>query len=123
MAAQKNTPLPSGSKSFRIDWQKNRLFGTVEGKDLILQSAAAILATERYRYTIYSDHYGNELLTSIQQGKEISPEQAKQLVQEALSVDPRILSVENFSFSHAGDEVFLSMTLCTDEGEIHYRSG
>ena len=122
MATQTSTPLQSGSKSFRIDFNQNRLSGMVSGKDFILQSAAAILSTERFRYAIYSDNYGNELLTKLQQGEEISKEQAKRFVEEALSVDQRILSVENFSFSHQGDSVSLSMTLCTDEGKIDYRN-
>ena len=122
MATQTSTPLQSGSKSFRIDFNQNRLSGMLSGKDFILQSAAAILSTERFCYAIYSDNYGNELLTKLQQGEEISKEQAKRFVEEALSVDQRILSVENFSFSHQGDSVSLSMTLSTDEGKIDYRN-
>lgn len=85
----------------------DRIIGMGTGLEAVKQAVDVILNVERYRYQIYSPDFGSELKSLI--GKE--PEYAESMLQrritEALLMDKRILSVDNFTADQDGIGVML----------------
>ena len=57
----------SPSKTYKIDWDNNRILGFIDGKDAVSQSIELALTTERYVWDIYSWNYGSDIHTLIGQ--------------------------------------------------------
>jgi phage baseplate assembly protein W len=86
------------SFTHKLNIERNRVVGYVDGKDAYRQAVYKILNTERYQYVIYSWNYGVEFQELI--GKPIYyvvPELERRIT-EALMQDDRTVSVGNFSF-------------------------
>lgn len=74
-----------------------------------------ILNDDRYRWLVYDNSYGNEILTMLAQGYpyEIVEAELKRLYEEALVYHPAIESLSDFSFSHkeGTDAIFVTFTV------------
>lgn len=84
--------------TYKIQTDKSRICGSIDGLDAVKQAMYKIMMTERYQYPIYSWNYGIELLDLY--GEPISyvcPELERRIT-EALLWDERIQSVDNFEF-------------------------
>lgn len=81
------------NKTYRLDFNNKRIVGSVDNLDAVVQSVQKILSTPRYSERIYSGDYGLETYQLI--GKSIPYVEANiwLLVNDALMVDDRILSV------------------------------
>ncbi len=66
--------------------------------------------TERYQYAAYSDDFGVEFGTIIRANypRSIAESEIERTIAEALSVDPRTVAVDNFSFEWKGDSVWMT---------------
>ena len=79
------------SKTFK---DNNKLIaGTIDGIEAITQTIEHILVTERYAYPIYPDWYGMELEKYKGQSFEYFEAQIDKDLDEALTQDDRILSI------------------------------
>lgn len=106
------------SKTYRIDLEKNRIVGYVDGKEAIKQFIYKTLSTERYEHIIYSWNYGAELAKLFGQPIPYVYSEIKRLITEALTQDDRITSVDAFSFGHKKNKVFVSFVAHTIYGEV-----
>lgn len=86
------------SKTFALDYDKNRIDGFSDGKKAVEHSVYTILNTERYQYLIYSWNHGVELNQLVGQPVSFAVAEIPRLITEALMMDERILDVTDFSF-------------------------
>lgn len=83
----------------------------VDGIDALRQSVRLALETPRYAYLIYSFDYGSELMHYFGQSNELIQTEWMRLIREALLVDERIQSVEEFQFFFHRDAVEVHFTV------------
>lgn len=106
---------------YEIDFETCKLTGRlVKGKDAIRIWVHKALLTTRYKYIIYSWDYGHEIEELI--GKNYNHDfisaEVKRFIEECLSVNPYILSIDNFSCRFEGKELFCDFTVHTQFGEV-----
>lgn len=108
-------------KTYRLDFVNKRIIGTVEGKDAVLQFIKKVLSTDKYAYAIYDWYYGNELLSLVGKPYEYIIVECPRIINEALTVDSRILDVTDFEFSQVSiDSLTVSCVVKTIYGDINY---
>lgn len=100
-------PMPSLTYAMNIrekefDKQQNNFIGKTDGTEAIRQAVIKILNTERYEHEIYSWDYGIELKDLYGQPMIYCMSEIKVRITEALLVDDRIESVENFEVERTG---------------------
>lgn len=85
------------SKTYRIDSFNGRITRKIDELEAIKQAVFKILQTERFENIIYDAIYGVELVGLIGKPKEFVKSDIERVIKEALSVDERILGIENFN--------------------------
>ena len=85
------------SKTYRIDSFNGRITRKIDELEAIKQAVFKILQTERFENVIYDASYGVELVGLIGKPKEFVKSDIERIIKEALSVDERILGIENFN--------------------------
>lgn len=99
---------------------ENRIIGYVDGLDAVKQAVYLILNIERYQYLIYSWDYGVELQDLMGEPISFVKSEIKRRITEALLVDDRIDSVENFIFDTPSKNVLhVEFTVNTIYGIIN----
>lgn len=106
------------TKTYRLDLQKGRINGQVDGLEAVKQSVYLILQTERFYHEIYSWNYGVELENKIGQPFPLIYAEIEDAIMDALIQDDRVLSVNNFSFSQQKSSVQVSFSVETTEGQL-----
>nr|DAL85212.1 MAG TPA: Protein of unknown function (DUF2634) [Caudoviricetes sp.] len=122
-------PIPIGeveqqqeqpSLTYRLDLDRGRIVGMVDGLEAVNQAIRKHLITPRFRCLIYDNQYGSEIKETIIAG-DASPEyieaEMPRIVRDALSIDSRILDVYDFSYSFDGEEAFIRFRASTIFGE------
>lgn len=92
-----------------------------DGADAVLQAAFCAIQTPRYAHPIYSRQYGSELHTLIGRDREYVFSEGRRMITDALSVDPRILSVSGFRMD--GDAIVFNIRTAYADTEIGIREG
>ena len=116
-------------KGFRIarqpglTWQMqeegSRVRGYMDGLEAVRQAAHKILMTERYRYLIYSWNYGVELEGLFGQPLTYVCPELKRRITQALLMDDRISSVDDFTYAFPGKGiVHTAFTIHTIYGDL-----
>lgn len=95
------------TRTFMIDWTSKRIRGMDSGLAAMEQAVDIILQTERFEWQIYSSRFGRELNDLIGEEYDYIVSEVPRRIEEALSVDSRILSVENFEFSERGGDAIV----------------
>lgn len=92
----------------------------VEGNEAIKVWAYRALKTDRYRFMAFSWGYGNELESLIGSGfsKDAIMSEARRYIEEALSINPYIVRVDNLDVFFDGDELTVKFRLVTIYGEV-----
>lgn len=102
------------TNTFIIDWSARQVSGMDAGLAAMRQAVDIILQTERFRWQIYSSDFGGEFADLAGEEYDYVTSEFQRRAQEALSLDKRILSVENFRFSEpAGDSIACSFDVVT----------
>lgn len=97
------------TETFLID-ESTGCIKTVSGGLLAMKQAInIILNVERYQYQIYTSNFGREFNKLIGKPQEYVVSMLKRRIQEAFSIDKRILLVDNFVF----DTTELGTVKCT----------
>ena len=73
-----------------------RVAGFIDGQDAMRQAIEKVLLTERFVFDIYSDSYGVEYTDLIGEHIDLAKAEVERLITEAIIVDDRVLSIENF---------------------------
>lgn len=113
--------IPYANKTYRVNLQEGRIDGTVDGMESVKQAVIKILNTDRFAYAIYDDQYGNELETFIGKDYLFVKNDLKRVIEEALLVDDRIVSIEDFNIdekSTSRDSMVVSFLVRTDTEEV-----
>ena len=74
----------------KLDIDQQRVRGTTDERDAVLQAVYLILNVERYAYPIYYRNYGSELSDLIGKPKDYAMSEMKRRITEALLQDDRI---------------------------------
>ncbi|MBO5704553.1 MAG: DUF2634 domain-containing protein [Alphaproteobacteria bacterium] len=106
------------SYTYKLDMQKARINGFIDGQDAMPQAIYKILTTERYKYVIYSWNYGVELADLFGQPIPYVYAEIERRVTEALTQDDRIESVVDFQFDNNDGAVIVSFTVNTIFGTV-----
>lgn len=106
------------TKTYRMDDKRNRIIGTVDGLEAMMQTIQKILNTERYEYTGYSLNYGIETMDLYGEPMNYVLSEIKERISDALTWDTRINSVSNFEQLVEGNKLICKFTVHTIHGDI-----
>lgn len=101
-----------------IDWTSRQVLSMDAGLDAMRQAVEITLANERFRWQIYNSNFGTELNDLPGQEEAYIESELPRRIQDAFSVDDRILSVEDFQFVRDGDTLTVSFIVQTVYGAI-----
>lgn len=111
-----NTPVEDveqPSRTYRLDFNKNRIVGMIDGLDAIKQAVYKIMQTERFKYLIYSFAYGHELKTLIGSNPAFVKSEVTRMLQEAFIQDNRITGIEDVQVTHENENMTVDFTVVT----------
>ena len=91
------------TNTFLIDWASKQICGMDNGLAAMRQAVEIILRNERFCWQIYSSNFGAELEELAGEDYDYIVSELPRRIEDAFSVDGRILSVENFAFENNGD--------------------
>lgn len=108
-------------KTYRLDFVNKRIIGKIDGKEAVLQFIRKVLSTDKYAYEIYDWYYGNEILSLVGMPYDYIVTECSRIVNEALTVDDRILDVVDFEYERVSmDTLKMSCVVRTIFGDINY---
>lgn len=96
-----------------------QIVGMADGLEAVKQTIQNILQTERYMYQIYSLNYGIESDDLVGADPDYIRAAFPTRIEEALSVDDRILSVDDFTFDFSGDKAVVTCNVQTVYGTVN----
>lgn len=109
------------SKTYRLDLDKGRIVGKVDGISAVNQAIRKAIITPRFKCLIYDNQYGNEgeaAVTSKDATRGYTEATLEGFIVDALRPDTRILSVSDFKTEFDGDWVRVSFLAETIFGAI-----
>ena len=107
------------SLTYKLDFE-NKIVQTVliDEKEALKQAIYKILHTERYTYDMYNWDYGVELADYIGQDiEEVLPD-IQDAIEDALTADDRIESVDYIEVEQDKGKLYISMQINTIYGEL-----
>lgn len=90
------------TNTFLIDWSSNQISGMDSGLPAMRQAVEIILNSERFRWQIYNSNFGVELEGLIGEEAAYIESELPRIIDDAFSVDNRIISVDNYAFVDDG---------------------
>ncbi len=106
------------SKTFKIDFNTNRIVGIIDGLEAVKQAVFLICKVERYKYLIYDWNYGVEIDELIGENIYYVVPELKRRFTEALLQDDRVLRVDNFRVSANRGSVYMVFDVHSIYGEF-----
>lgn len=105
------------SRTYRL--QNGRIAGWIDELAAMRQAIEKVLHTERFTWLIYTDNYGVELKNLLGEELDLVMAEMERIVREALSVDERIIEIENFQITQESrDTLLVSFFVTTIFGSI-----
>lgn len=86
------------SYTHKLNTERNKVVGYVDGREAYKQAIYKILSTERYEYVIYSWNYGVEFKDLIGAPIYYVVPELERRITEAIMQDDRTVAVGNFDF-------------------------
>ncbi|MBP2116265.1 DUF2634 domain-containing protein [Paenibacillus silagei] len=122
-ALEGNVTAPGNAPSltYRMDWDRGRIGGQVDGLEAVKQAAIKVLQTSRYEHLIYSTDYGTEWKLVLGQDRLLARPELRRLISDALLQDERIQALEDVEIFFDGDMVSFSCTAVTIYGDVELR--
>ena len=106
------------SKTYAIDFDKNRIVGERDGLSALKDTVFKILNTERYIYDIYDWNYGVEFSDIIGMDRKLAVTEIENRIKDALSIDERIKNISDFQFVENKNSIEVSFTVESIFGNI-----
>lgn len=109
----------SPSKTYKFDIETGEIFAEfIDDGEALLQFIVKAIKTFRDKYLVYSEDYGSEIdyLLGQAYSDEYLELEVPRLIDEALLIDDRIESTENFVVSRLGDELDISFNVISTLG-------
>ena len=113
---QEDDRMPS--YTYYIDFDRNRIIGTVDDIEAVKQAIYLILQTERYESLIYNFYYGTEFDSLIGKSRELITSELERRIREALLEDDRIVKATDFTIEFPSDKAIVEFTVNTIFGDI-----
>lgn len=115
------TPEVSASaiREYEIDFENERLTGRiVEGVDALCVWAYLALKAKRYRWVIYSWHYGDEIynLIGYSHSEEYLKSEVQRYMEECLFENEHITGIAGLDVRQIKEKLYVKFTLITDVG-------
>ena len=98
---------------------EDQIAGMADGLEAMRQTVQNILQTERYDYQIYSTNYGVEFNDLVGADPDYIKAALPARIEEALSVDDRVISVDDFTFDFSGDKAVVTCNVQTVYGTVN----
>ncbi|AWZ50036.1 terminase (plasmid) [Clostridiaceae bacterium 14S0207] len=114
-------------KEYKLDYETGELITNEQGENIILEKDEAlkiwiwkVLQTNKYKYKIYTNNYGNELETLVGKGysKELVDSEVSRYLEECLLANPYIKSLDNVSVEFEGSKLKTNIKVKTIYGEV-----
>lgn len=115
---QNTRTVEQPSKTWRLDMDRGRVVGMVDGLDAVRQAVVKILETERFRHLIYDANYGAEFAGLIGRDPVFVQSELRRRIREALMQDDRITDVTNFKINIVGDTATIVFTVVSTLGNF-----
>jgi len=109
------------SLTYRMDWEKKRISGSIDGLEAVQQAAVKILQTDRYEQLIYSFNYGTEWNLVLGADRLLVRSEIRRVLSEALLQDDRIIGIEDMEVLFSGDNLTVEFTVVTQYGNFQMR--
>lgn len=106
------------SKTWIIDRQTMQVGYMDEGLESVRQAVEIALNVERFRWQIYNTNFGNELNDLIGDDADYIKSEFQRMVDDALSVDDRVIDTSDYTFSVDGDSITITFTVNTVFGQL-----
>lgn len=107
------------SRTYHVS--NGRITRQIDELEAMRQAVEKVLQTERFAWAIYTDNYGIELQNLIGEDHDLVLAEIERVITEALSVDERIIEVEDFSISQqSGNSLLVSFIVVTIFGQIKF---
>lgn len=106
------------SLTWYINKDTNRIQGTVDNYDAVVQAVQVILNVERFRWQIYSPYSGMQWRGLIGEDHGYVAAELQRRIRDALMMDDRITGIKDFKYSIADDVLTASLTVTTVYGDV-----
>lgn len=106
------------SKTWIIDRNTLQVAYMDEGLEAVRQAVEIALNVERFRWQIYNTNFGAELNDLVGDDEAYIEAELPRMVEDALSPDSRVVSVDNYTFSRSGDALTVSFSVHTVFGDL-----
>lgn len=109
------------SKTYRLDLDKGRILGFVDGQEAVRQAIRKAIITPRFKCLIYDNQYGSEIeeaVTTNDATREYTEAVIPDFVKDCLRPDTRILDVFNFRFEFVEDVAYIWFDCDTIYGTV-----
>lgn len=116
---KEDVQLPN--RTYRLDFDKGRIVGMVEGEAAIQQAIHKALYTPRFDCYAYDDQYGSEidhLLHDPGTTREYVESELPFMLSDALTCDSRITHLSDVVCRFSGDEVYVTFGAHTTLGTM-----
>lgn len=98
---------------------EDQIAGMADGLEAMRQTVQNILQTERFNYQIYTTNYGVEFSDLVGADPDYIKAALPTRIEDALSVDERVLSVGDFTFDFSGDKALVTCVVQTVYGAVN----
>lgn len=106
------------SRTWIIDRNTMQVGFMDEGLEAVRQSVEIALNVERFRWQIYNTNFGNELNELIGDDSDYIQSEFPRMVNDALSVDDRVVDTSDYVFTVNGDSMTVSFIVNTVFGQL-----
>ena len=101
------------SRTWIIDRNTMQVGYMDEGLEAVRQAVEIALNVDRFRWQIYNTNFGNELNDLIGDDADYIMSEFPRMVDDALSVDDRVIDTSDYVFNIDGDSMTVSFTVNT----------
>ena len=110
------------SKTYKLDLDKGRILGMVDGQEAVRQAIRKAIITPRWKCLIYDNQYGSEVEAAVIQNKEATREYVETVipgfVRDCLRPDSRVTGVSNFDITFEDDHAYIRFDADTIYGTV-----
>jgi hypothetical protein len=106
------------SRTWRLDVERGRVSGFIDGVEAVKQAVFKILNTERFSYLIYDSSYGFEGHGLVGKDRMLVQSELRRRIREALMQDDRIMDIERIQVEFEGDAARVQFTVVSDFGSF-----
>lgn len=107
------------TNTFIVNTDAEQIAGMNDGLEAMRQAVEIILTTKRFDHQIYTDNFGVELDDLIGEDPDYIESTLPERIRDAFSVDDRILSEQNYTFTIEGDTMLVTFDVTTVFGTFN----